>query len=280
MHPIDKKNKNFAIIILTIAVFVAVFCIFRNKYYLIALAAFGILALANTLNVKHRLVLMGIFVAIGFPVILVLDYYLSQDVSFTTKGAYEHFWMSFIFAAIILITPFFFAYAYFIQIIITATSQKIHYAIIEKYPYLICTEHYTRTRDYTIMGYRSVRCRKGKKCLRRNKIGMAVRLVGLIGLIENDKLFENDYYVTLWDHRSGKIRYGDYDVIEIHNNEEIKDYNFVISKIITFFYNEIDRYKLINEVSIRVVGDVPISENTKRLLEQHFLKVEYLTEEL
>lgn len=276
MHPIDKKNSNLAIFIIVIAILVAAFSIFHSVYYLIALAAFGLLALSNTMKIKHRLVLMAIFSAIGFPIILIFDQIFIKEFIDSPQAAADHFYLSFLFASIFLVVPFFFLYVYFIQVTETAKSEKDHYLIIQKAPYLICKMHHTRTIDYSILGYKSVKCRVHKKCLKHNDIVMAVRLVGLIGVLESGKQQDGDYFVTLWEHRLRKIRYGDYDVIEIHENEEIKDYDFVISKLITFFDNEIDRYKPLNEVVIKIVGNPLISENTMRLMANHFLKVEYL----
>jgi hypothetical protein len=119
-------------------------------------------------------------------------------------------------------------------------------------------------------------CRVGKICHKNKSLIKANELIGLIGVMERGKLINDEYYVTLWDHRLRKIRYGDYDIIEIHNNKDINDYDFVISKVITFFYNEIDRYKPLKEVDIRIIGDLPISENTLHLLQKHFSKLEFI----
>ena len=280
MHPVDKKNMWLASTMLLMATIIATSFIFNNNHYAIPLVVLFLIAFSNNMELTHRLVLMAVFVVISFSVMGVVDHFLSKDASTIDMSKGDYFYLLATFAGILLIIPLFFTYAYFIQLTATIKNAKTHYSVIENSPYLICTEHHTRTKEYSMLGYKGVKCRKGKKCLRKKSIVHAVRLVGLIGIIENGKSVNNDYYVTLWDHRYRKIRYGDYDIIEIHESKDVKDYDFIISKIIAFFTNEINKYKPINEVFVRVVGRPSIAENTKRLLQKHFLKVEYLVGEL
>lgn len=77
----------------------------------------------------------------------------------------------------------------------------------------------------------------------------------------------------MWYHRYIKIRYGDYDIIEIRNSNEIEDYDFAILKVFTFFNNEIDRYKPIKLTKIRIVDNPLIPDNTMHLLHNNFERV-------
>jgi hypothetical protein len=275
MHPIDKKNTILAGIFIGIAAILTIICFIKSPYYIVLLVVFGLIAFSNTMRIKHQLILLAVFISIGFPVYLVAGYLMSHSHLAKPDEADTYYLLSFVFASIVLIFPFVYTYTNYTFLIDTAINEKKHYDIIQNYPYIICKDHHTRTNEYSILGYKGVSCRVGKICLKNKELLAAVKLVGLIGVYEKGRVIDNDYYVTLWDHKLRKIRYGDYDIIEIHKNDEIKDYNLIFSKIINFFYNEIDRFKPINEVSIRFVGNVPISENTKRLLQNHFLKVEY-----
>ena len=105
-------------------------------------------------------------------------------------------------------------------------------------------------------------------------------MIGFLGISFKKQAMNGDFYIVLWNPKSRKITNGDYDIIEIHESSKIKDYDAIISKIIDFLYNEIKRFKPINEVVVRIIGNPQISESTKRRLEEHFLKVEYLVPKL
>jgi len=280
MHPIDRKNRRYSSIILIIALIIALFTVIRNPYYIIALGIFAFYAMTLQLEAIPKFILIALLTIFTYPTIYFIEYLLAKDGALPTGDAYEQFIQSALYTSFVLTIPLFAFSIYFVQLVKTADNEKDHYDLIKNYPYLICSEHHTRTKSYSSFGYKGVKCRVGRKCLVHNNIKVSVKLVGLIGLIENGKAIDKDYYVSLWDHRYKKIRYGDYDIIEIHENKYLKNYDFIISKIITFFANEIRRYKPINEVIVKVIGNPPLSENTKRLLERHFLKVEYLIPEL
>jgi len=280
MHPIDKKNKIYASVIFVIALAILIFSLVRNPYYAIGLGVLVFFVVTLPLDVIPKFILLSLWVIFSLPAIYLAEYLLIADGILLSDDAYQQFIESALLTIFVLIVPLFAFTIYFIQLVNTAYNEKEHYDVIEKHPYIICTEHHTRTKKYSSFTYKGVKCRIGKKCLARNKIKHAVKLVGLIGLLENGKSVDNSYYVTLWDHQYRKIRYGDYDVIEIHENAEVKNYDFIISKIILFFTNEIKRFKPMREVVIIIVGRPKISENTKRMLEKHFLKVVYLVPEL
>jgi hypothetical protein len=275
MHPIDRKNKRYSIVILAIALIIASVCIARNPYYSIAIGIFAIYSVTLQIEIMPKVILVALLTVFTFPAIYFTEYLLANQGILPINDPLRQFSQSAMLTAFVLIAPLFAFSIYFIQLVKTAENEKDHYDVIEKHPYVICTEHFTRTKKYTSFTYKGVKCRVGKKCLAHNHIKPAVHLIGLIGMIENGKSVDNDYYVTLWDHRYRKIRYGDYDIIEIHESNEVKDYDFIIAKIITFFDNEINRYKPINRVEVRIVGNPVLSENTIRLLEKHFMKVEY-----
>ena len=277
MLSIEIRNRSYVSIISGLAVIVLLYGCFKNPYYLIGFFIFGAIAFSNTMKIRHRLLLLATLSIVGFPVLLLTSLFLSKENMAHTMDSSEYVFYFVCLSAAFLIFPFLFIYYFFSIALETSLNEKKFHEIIEHFPHLICRKHFTRTKEYSSFGYKSVNCRIGTKCLRKGDIQMAVNLVGLIGLIENGRLVANSYYVTLWDHRFRKIRYGDFDIIEIHENEEIKDYDYVISKVITFFYNEIYRYKPLREASVRIVGNPAISENTRRMLHKHFLKVEYLT---
>lgn len=276
MDPIDKRNYTYISILGFLALSAIITGIVINPYFIIILILLTALSFMNTLQIKHRFILLAAYAAIGFPVLLIADNYLAVALKEYDTEPFEILMLKLFFSAAILILPYSFINTFLTLTIDTAINEKKHYAVFKNYPYLICRKHHVRTNEYKMLGYRGVRCRSGKNCTKKGDIAHAVNLVGVIGLIENGNTSGSDYYVTLWDHRQRKIRYGDYDVIEIHKNEEIKDYDFVISKIITFFNNEIDRLKPLNKVAVRIIGDPQISENSKRILENNFLHVEYI----
>jgi hypothetical protein len=90
-----------------------------------------------------------------------------------------------------------------------------------------------------------------------------------------NQTIENNYYITIWDNLEEKVTDGDFDIIEIHKSQEIENYDKVIDKVVRFLYNEVDRYKPLNQVTVKVIGNIELTENTKRLLKKHFFKVEY-----
>ena len=275
MHPIDRKNKRYSIVILTIAVIIATVGIIRNPYYSIIIGVFAIYAMTLPIDIVPKIVLVALLSIFTLPAIYFTEHILANQGALPVNDLLRQFMQSATLTTFALIVPLFAFSIYFIQLVKTAENEKDHYEVIEKHPYVICTEHFTRTKKYTSFTYKGIKCRVGKKCLVHNQIKPAVNLVGLIGRIEEGKTLNNDYYVTLWDHRYRKIRYGDYDVIEIHKNNEVKDYDFIIAKVITFFSNEINRYKPIDRVKVRIIGNPGFSANTIRLLEKHFMKVEY-----
>ena len=275
MHPVDKKNKILLIIIAVFAIPLTLIAIIRNPFNLMVLVVLAILAFANSINTKHSIILLGILTVTGFSMILAMDYYLvSHGYSDIENGSFKHFLLIMFFLVPGFI-PLMLVHLYFYDVLKVSASQKEYFDLINKSPYLVCMDHFTRTKERSALMFKTVRCRHGKKCLDNDRITHAVNLVGLIGKIENGKQTGADYYVTLWDHRVNKIRYGDYDVIEIHYTKDISNYDFVINKVFTFFDNEIDRYKPLGDVVVKIFGKVPITENTKKILENHFLKVEY-----
>ena len=148
--------------------------------------------------------------------------------------------------------------------------------LIENFPYLICQEHLARTKIKNIFGYKKVVCRIDKNCVKYYKrIIVWKYLVGRIGDFKDTRFNNDSYYVDIWNHETKEIRDGDYDIIQIHENDVIEDFDGVIVKVVSYFYNELKRFKPISEVIVKIIGQPKISESTKRLLEKRFLKVEY-----
>jgi hypothetical protein len=270
-----KNRKNiYGIIVILAAVAITTYCIILNVYCAFLLPVCALIAFDNKMKLKHKLVLAAIFLIISFPTVMVAEY-IFQKLNNDPSIPFRDFILSSIFSAIFLIFPFFLIFRYFINKVGLANPDYANYFMASKYPNLICTQHLTKIRLIMVYGEKYISCRINEKCLTEKKIIYAKHLVGLIGKIDRDKRRKGNYYVTLWNHKTQEMRNGDYDIIEFHKNNEIEDYNSLIAKIVSYFYNELNRYKPINEVIVRIIGDIEISESTKRWLEKNFLKVEY-----
>jgi hypothetical protein len=215
------------------------------------------------------LLLMSIYIIIGLLVLHISEQ-IFQNVSKTTL--LKQFIISFVFSLLVLILPFHYISRYFSLKLGEKNNLLNGNYLFKLYPNLMCKKHLARIKLESEYENEYLRCRIDKNCL---KIAYAKKIVGVIGIIHKNWRKQSDYYVTLLNHKTGEITNADYDIVEIHENKEIKDYNAVISKAISFLYNELNRYKPISEVIVRIIGDIEISESTKRLLEKNFLKVEY-----
>jgi hypothetical protein len=154
-----------------------------------------------------------------------------------------------------------------------AQREKRDYAKIQNYPNLICKKHLSRIVLKDMLVYKNIQCRINDEC-DENDVIHARQLIAVIGKSINQTIGD-DYYVNIWDRQEGKVIDGDFDIIEIHKSKEIENYDAIINNVIRYYSNEINRYKPISQVIVSVFGDIELSENTKRLMEKHFLKVEY-----
>jgi len=270
----DEKLNFYLLGITGFAIIVSIFCIIQNAYCSFTLVLFGFYLLDNRYRIRPALITIDFIAIVSLPTILLMEHIIYGKVS--DIAALDQFLVSSMLTLVILIVPFSIFYNLFIRVLIVANHEKDHFDLINSYPKAICKTHLTKTKQYSTLGFKTIHCRKSKKCFAKGNV-KALNLVGLIGDLSYGEEYENDYYVTLWDYEDNEIFDADYDIIEIQESENIKDYDSVINKVITFFYNEIDRFKPINEVIIRINGNPPISESTKRLLNERFFRVEYLT---
>jgi len=157
-----------------------------------------------------------------------------------------------------------------------SVNEKNNYFAVKRYPDLICEKHLSKTTLIRRFGYKEIKCRKGRLCFARKKLVYAKRIIGVIGRDEIKSAQKGDYRISLWNENEHTIIDADYDLVEIVENDTVKDYNAIINKITNFLYNEVDRYKPISDVLVKVIGSPEISESTMRLLNERFKEVEYL----
>jgi hypothetical protein len=156
-------------------------------------------------------------------------------------------------------------------------NVKLHQSVIENYPHLFCRQHKTKTIFHELLNYPVVSCRIGKRCLsEKNLLTDIEKSVGLTGIIEDSKQIENKYYTTIYDHKTAYYTNADIDIWEIHNNEEIDDYNAVIDRTYRLMQNDLKRQVPLCEVIVRIYGNPKLSQSTQSLLKFNFLSVEYL----
>lgn len=276
MHPVEKKNRLLTIITVSLAIFIASFVCIKSPPYIIVLVTHGLFWLNNRNKIKRPIILTSIYSTISCITIFTIEHVFIKNIFPDYYNASISLILSFAFSMLLLMIPYYFIFIYFNQALSMAEIEKENYDIFSKYPLLVCKEHLTKTTQTSRLGYKKVDCRIDGKCYKKNNLVNARLLIGLIGKLNNGRVSKNDYYVTLWDHKEEIIKDGDFDIIEIHENKKIEDYNFVIAKLIDFFYNDLDRYKPINEIHVRIFGNPSISESTKRLMEKRFSNIEFL----
>ncbi len=273
MHPIDRKNRQFVLIISVLAIIVTSICIVVNPLYVSILIAYIFFLLEKRKQIKNIIALTAAYLIIANIIVLVLDNVLFRLIFRESFQVPVRFLLGLITYFLLFSINFLrFQNMQFLEII---KNEKEHFALINKYPDLICAHHNCRTRKTTILGFIIINCRVSWFCFKQKKIREAKQIIGVIGKEMKKTIYKNNLCVSIWDSKRKKIVNGDFDIIEIHENNETKDYNAIINKIIDFLYNEIKRFKPINEVVVKIIGNPQISESTKRRLEEHFLKVEY-----
>jgi hypothetical protein len=273
----DKKYERLATVLLTIAGALALFNIIHNPFNILGLALVAMVTFVNKMSLKHRLTLFAIFVVIILGVINLIEFGHGNEYLYSNMSLAKRCFTNFVYAALILSLPLALFYIYFMELIKAMEHEKKYYGVIKYSPGLICKTHLAKTNEEMYHGFKSVCCRMDRTCLKKNRITRADEIVGLVGLEKSAAPQNGKYYLTLWDLESGKIHDADYDVVEIHENPGIEDYNGIISKIVSFYYNELERYKPLNQMVIRIVGSPEISVSTRRLLQERFLRIEYIT---
>ena len=125
----------------------------------------------------------------------------------------------------------------------------------------------------TYLGYREIRCRDCEKWTSKSQVVCAKNIIGTIGMNGNFENSDNDYRIPVWDEVKKTVINADYDIIEIYESKAV-DCNAIIDRVVNFLYNEINRYKPVNEVVVKIIGYPVISRSTMRLMKERFLKVE------
>ncbi len=267
----------FTVLILFAALCVSFFIIRDNWYYIsIFLANLLFAVFYEKGPVQTRFFISSIILAISFLVIYTMDNFIL----YFFKGNQDFKLASFLFGVVVSVTlllvPFGLFFNDFEQKVIDHAKKN---RIAKKFPHLVCAKHHTRTFMESHFIYSAAICRNDADCSSENII-VAKELIGFIGKIEQKKVNNGKHYVELFSKDSQTVINGDYDIIEVYKSSDIQDYDAVIYKVTSFLYNELDRYKPVNEITFRISDDIPISESTKRLLEKQFGKVEYLMQEL
>jgi hypothetical protein len=277
MHPVEKKSQRLTIYTCILAAIVAVLAFIANKSYLLIVIVHVIFWYDNRKKIPKAETITAIFLITSCILTFTIEFYIITPIFEDYYNAILKLLLSFSITMLIFIVPYYFIYRHFMDVLGMAVVEKKNYFAFKRHPNLLCTSHLVRTGMKKELGFRDVYCRIDKSCMNKKNVIYAKHLAGLIGKKEKSRGFQGTYYVTLWDNKRKTIKNGDYDIIEIHKSNEIKDYDAVISKVTSFFYNELNRYKPINQITIRIFDNVTISESTKRLIEKHYQRIEYVT---
>ncbi len=272
------KNRYilFTILILFAAICISLLIIRHNWYYTsVFLANLLFFVFYKKGAIQTRLFITSIILIISFLVIFTMDNFIFYFFNENSDFKFASFLFGLISSVSLLIVPFGYFFNDFEQKVI---DQGLKNRIARKHPNLICTKHLTRTSLHSHFIYNAAICRNNNNCSNEDII-FAKQLTGLIGKKRPEKQVNGDFYVELLGDDKQVVKNGDYDIIEIHKNNEIEDYDAIISKVTSFFYNELNRHKPINKILVKIFGSIPISESTKRLLERNYFTVEYLKEQ-
>lgn len=265
IHPTNRKTALLASIIIAIAIVIAEHSISQSQYYWIPIILFALISLMTGGNYIEKVLLVASLSIVALPILLFIVSNLSND----------NYFVGILFL-IFLVGAVKYAFMLYIIVFSAISQEKKYYGLIKRYPQVICTKHNSRIKLARRYGYKDLACKKDKECINKNRITYCVSLIGQIGRFENEETNNGNYYITLWDHNTNEIVNADYDIIEIHENKEIDNYDSVILKVVNFLHNDLKRYKPINKVIVKIFNNPNISESTKRLLEERFMKVEYL----
>lgn len=140
---------------------------------------------------------------------------------------------------------------------------------------LACSKHHTRLIEKGSFDTDHINCRMHPSCYKNGKIINADRIIGIIGKDNITNQNGIDHVFELYNIENNFLRDGDFDIIKIYNNPNIKDYDKLLTKMTSIYYNQLRRLKPINEVTVMIYGTVPLSKNTKRYLREKFLNVKY-----
>jgi len=271
MIPVKRRNRIFTVIIV-LAATIALISSIINPFFLLMVISYAYFAYKYWGEIKQPLPFVSFIFVVNCLMVWALPTNYFEDTTHDFYTSLTNFLLNYLISLIILLFPFYLFYKLYIK-----TPWMVG-DIEKEHALLICNKHFTRTEAVFLYDeVIKIKCRKGDNCGKERNLIYAKHIVGLIGRNVNRRKFKGDYYIKMWDHKNQKVIDGDYDVIEIHEYNGIKSYDSVVNKIIDYFYNELNRYKSINQISVRVIGSPAMTDNTIRLLEKHFLSVEYLT---
>jgi len=271
----EQKNWLIRLVIIALTLVAITTLAIINTLYLAFFVGYFFVVLFSKSEEKEKLIQFCIYSLLGFIILLIADFLILRNVFQEPYHYVKAFFYNSIFFLLSFV-PIGMLEAHLKKVETISARQKERYKIVSKFPDLICDMHFTRTVEKSFLGHKIVRCRTSKKCFSFGRIIHARLLVGIIGDYRWSRLFEDEYSTMIWNNETKTIFDGDYDVIEIREGDEIEDYDGAVNKVIAFLYNQIKRYKPIDEIVIRIAGNPRISESTKRLLEERFLKVVYL----
>ncbi len=259
-----KEYKNYIIILIVLGLGTIFY--FKNALFLTILALYTLIAYLNRRKIEKSIYLF-IFLYVFHCFMLLLLY---RDFFAANADGIFRFFLSFIASTLLMIIPFIMIFRMENIILdVFRPKEKVHAK-------LICTQHLTRTEPLFLDdGEIRIACRIDTSCSRNKKLKYADKLIGVVGKNIRKSRVGRDYYVNLLGQSRQEIRNGDYDFIEIYQSGSIKDYNSVLSQIMAFFYNDLNGYRPMNEIVVKIFGELNLSNNTQRLLEKNFKDVKY-----
>jgi hypothetical protein len=274
---IVRIHKFFIIAISALAFFVAARYTIKNPLSLLILISNGVLTIFIWRKIRYPLVLVSGYLILSYLLFTFLTVVNRESTSNFLYSANEMVIPNLAITIIFLTLPFYFIYRFYVEKVGLAIDEEKQNYKTKSHPYLICKEHYTRT-STTVIGedYVRVRCRTGKNCAKEKKLTYAKRIIGIVGKPVIRNYYRGNYYVAMWDAENKQVINGDYDIIEIHNNPEISDFDSIMNKIIALFYNDVDRYIPIYQVNLKIIGSPVFSASTQRLIDKSFTNIEYL----
>ncbi len=239
---------------------------FKNVLFLFVLAFYMLIAYINRdsiRQIRYQIIILYILHCI----MLQLAY---NKFFMATENEMYRFFLSFIASTIVAIVPFIVIFGFNRLFFDIFTPKEKQYAKLN------CTQHLTRTQPLFLEGgdIRIV-CRVGRRCSNSRKLKYADKLVGVIGKKVAKHVWDKDYCVSLWNHTKNVVRHGDYDIIEVYPTAKIKDYNSVLTQIMGYFYNDLKGFKPMDEIVVKIYGELNLTKSTQRLLEKNFKKIEY-----
>lgn len=271
---IKSKNKFFIVIVALLAISLSIYNLINDVYYLFVDIGYIILSVLIWNKIKYPVYLISLYLIVHNALIYFLLKYQYIYAS-VMESRLEVFMPSLFMSIIILFLPYLVLYVHHLARFGTGFNLEKRNYFEKNHPDLVCKKHLRRVHSTSSIDYKNIQCRSNEDCDIDTNFIFAVKLIGQIGLNKRNRFLNNNYYVKAWNNNTKKFKDGDYDILEIHQNNKIEDYNSIIYSISNILFNEIDRYIPIFKMQIRIFGELNLSKSTKRLLKERFFKVEY-----